>query len=132
MILAVAIAAGVVFFILRKKRRANNPYLPSSSEKKRNKEDKFVYDPEDTSYLNTPYREMDGTSSGKGQRYEMQGSEAGNSGVGMYGNVRQSGGWKPQSGRSELSGQPAAVESDMIGVAVSGHGHGQRAPFEKD
>ena len=49
--------------------KENDPYLPSTNEKKRNKEDKFVYDPEDTSYLNTPYREMgDGR-----ERYEMGG-----------------------------------------------------------
>jgi hypothetical protein len=56
--------------IYYKRKQDNDPYMPSASEKKRNKEDKFMYDPEDTSYLNTPYGE-DGNGNG---RYEMQGN----------------------------------------------------------
>lgn len=90
--------------------------MPSASEKKRNKKgEEFMYDPEDTTYLNTPYRE---TGTGVG-RYEM--SSTGSNDTSVHGR-----------------GADWPIRNTGVGAAeLEGRGHGEgpagwrRGPHEK-
>ena len=113
--------------------------MPSPSEKKRNKADKFVYDPEDTSYLDAPYKEMPGSSPSVGgpgggwsagtvggQRYEMQDNRSASPSVNRFGGSLSRGPRRPV--RPELAGDGGVHESDGLGVRMPGW---RRGPLEK-
>ncbi len=113
--------------------------MPSPGEKKRNKADKFVYDPEDTSYLDSPYREMPGSSPPVGggvggQRYEMQdnANANANAGTNRFGGTLGGGPRRPvrpgPADTAELGADGGVHESDAVGARRPGW---RRGPFEK-